>query len=81
MPAGVAGEVDTVRVEVAGSDPSRASVVGLNAQRGAAPLPAMAPQDRATLPTYPFTGVIVTAETALPPEVTALGANDVAERR
>ena len=70
LPPAVLLVVETVRVEVPADAPLITTAGGVKEQVGEGNPPAMLLHDRVTVPVYPFAGVTVMVEVAVPPAVT-----------
>ena len=77
LASGVLIDVESVSVDVAAL-PLITTGDALKEQAGAGVAPVMLLQERLTLPVYPFTGVTVMVEVAVPPAVTEAGRNAAA---
>lgn len=75
LASGVLIDVETVSVDVAAAVPLITTGDALKEQMGGGVAPVMLLQERLTLPVYPFSGVTVMVEVAVPPAVTEAGLN------
>ena len=78
LASGVPIDVESVSVDVAAAAPLITTGDALKEQMGGRVAPVMLLQERLTLPVYPFTGVTVMVEVAVPPAVTEAGLNAAA---
>ena len=78
LASGVLIDEESVSVDVAAAVPLITTGDTLKEQVGAGVAPVMLLQERLTLPVYPFTGVTVMVEVAVPPAVTEAGLNAAA---